>query len=80
MHMDEKTRVNVRWGNYSRSAAYGRGRLSVSFKDGFVISLRHEKDDSVKMFVESEGQIVRVIQSDTPFPQWNSSTYDKYSW
>lgn len=80
MKMDEKTKVSVKWGSYSRSASYGRGRLSLRLKDGFVVALRHMKDDSYQMSVESEGTIISVAQSDSPPSQWNDSKYDTYNW
>lgn len=80
MRMDEKTSISVKWGGYSKTGAYGRGRLSLTFKDGFVITLRHTKDDSVPMVVESEGQILRVAQLDSPPAEFKNSRYDKYNW
>lgn len=80
MRMDEKTRISVRWGSWSRSTAYGRGRLSLRFKDGFVIAIRHAKDDSVPVVVESEGSILFVRLLDSPPPKWNDSKYDRYNW
>ncbi|MFN6962338.1 MAG: hypothetical protein ACK4S4_01085 [Pyrinomonadaceae bacterium] len=80
LRMDENTNVSVRWGSYSNSKSYGRGRMTLRLKVGFIITLKHTKDDSIPMTVESEGQIELVRQLDSPPPQWNDSKYDKYNW
>ena len=59
---------------------YGRGMLSVRLKTGFIITLRHTKNDSIPMTVTSEGQIEKVEQLDSPPRQWSDSKYDKYNW
>ena len=78
--VNPKTNVSVRWGNYSTSKSYGRGMLSVRLKTGFIITLRHTKNDSIPMTVTSEGEIEKVEQLDSPPRQWSDSKYDKYNW
>lgn len=78
--MYPKSRVSVKWGSYSRSSSYGRGAFSVQLKVGFVIALRHNSDDQVRMEIECEGPINLVRQLDSPPSQWNDSKYDKYNW
>ena len=80
LRMNETTKISVKWGSWSRSGSYGRGRFSLQQKTGFIITLRHTKDDAIPMVVDSEGYIEEVKQLDSPPRQWNDSKYDKYSW
>ncbi len=78
--VNPKTKVTVNWGSYSRTENYGRGMLSIRIKLGFVIRLQHKSNDSVPLFVESEGQILRIEQLDNPPTEWSDSRFDKYTW
>lgn len=73
-----KTKVSVKWGDFSKSKSYG---TATSLKTaGVIIKLRHTKDDSVPLTVETEGTIVSINQSDSPPSEWDSANYQKDSW
>ena len=73
-----KTTVKVKWGSYSRSKSYGTATTIRTA--GIVIALRHTKDDSTPLTVETDGTVLSVNQSDSPPSEWSNGMYQKDSW
>jgi hypothetical protein len=73
-----KTTVSVKWGSFSRTKKFGTATTIRTA--GVVITLRHTKDDSVPLTVETDGRILSIQQSDSPPSQWNSGMYQKDNW
>lgn len=73
-----KTTVKVKWGSYSNSKQYGTATTIRTV--GVVIALRHTKDDSVPLTVETDGTILSIRQSDSPPSEVNSGNYQKDNW
>lgn len=76
--LPQDTNVSVRWGNWSKSGRLnpGGGRTG---KYGFVISLRHSKNDSVPITVNTDGRIVNIYQGNPP-SEWSDGNWHKASW
>jgi len=76
--LPQDTNVSIRWGNWSKSGRFnpGGGRTG---KDGFVIRLRHAKNDSVPLTVSTDGSIQNIYQGDEP-REWSNGNYHTASW
>lgn len=79
----ETTNVSVRWGGYNRSGSVSPPQVlpgrALSAK-GFVLRLRHSKNDSVTLAVETDGRIVQGPFQGNPPSQWNDGDYKQVSW
>jgi len=76
--LPQDTNVSIRWGNWNRSGRFnpGGGRTG---KYGFVIRLKHTKNDSVPLTVNTDGSIQSIYQGDEP-GEWSSGNYHTASW
>jgi hypothetical protein len=76
----QNTSVSVRWGNWNMNGTWSPGTRRTP-KDGVVISLKHSKDDSVPLTVNTSthGRIMNVYQGDPP-GEWSDGNWYKVSW
>lgn len=76
--LPQDTNVSIRWGNWSKSGRFnpGGGRTG---KYGFVISLRHTKNDSIPLTVSTDGTITSIYQGSAP-SEWSSGNYHTANW
>lgn len=72
------TNVSIKWGNWQKSGKFHPGN-SRTPKNGFVIKLRHSKNDSVPLTVNTDGRIVNIFQGDPP-GEWSDGNWHKDSW
>lgn len=76
--LPQDTNVSVRWGSWSKSGRFNPGGDTLP-KYGFVIKLRHTKNDSVPLTVSTDGRIENIYQGDPP-AEWSSGTYHIKNW
>lgn len=76
--LPQDSNISIRWGSWSKSGRFnpGGGRTG---KYGFVISLRHTKNDSIPLTVNTDGQIVNIYQGDPP-SEWSDGNWHKAGW
>lgn len=70
--------VSIRWGNWSKNGRFNPGG-GILPKLGVVIRLKHSKDDSVPLTVDTEGAIQRIFQGDPP-SEWSNGKWHTASW
>lgn len=79
----QPTQVSVSWGNWRKSATFSPPKKLLlpgsGIPEGVVIRLRHSKNDSTELTVESNGSIEYVSQG-TPPSAWNRKEYEKVNW
>lgn len=79
----QPTQVSVSWGNWQKSGNFSPPKKLLlpgsGVPEGIVIKLRHSKNDSIEMTVESNGSINYVSQGDPP-SAWNQKEYEKVNW
>lgn len=79
----QPTRVSVSWGNWQRSGTFSPPKKLLlpgsGVPEGIVIKLRHSKNDSIEMSIESNGSIEYVNQGSPP-SGWNRKEYEKGYW
>lgn len=69
--------VSIQWGNWQKSGVFRTGGRTP--KEGFVIRLRHTKNDSVPITVSTDGRIVRIYQGDAP-REWSDGLWLTANW
>ncbi|MGI8883903.1 MAG: hypothetical protein ACR2IA_06635 [Pyrinomonadaceae bacterium] len=66
----QPTNISINWGNYNRSETIKpplKGLFPGSgIPEGFVIKLRHTKNDSIELGAESDGSIQNIYQGSEP--------------
>ncbi len=79
----QPTQVSVSWGNWQKSQTFSPPKKLLlpgsGVPEGIVIKLRHTKNDSVEMTVESNGSIEYISQGGPP-SAWNQKEYERVSW
>lgn len=79
----QPTQVSVSWGNWQKSANFSPPKKLLlpgsGVPEGIVIKLRHSKNDSVEMSIESNGSIEYVSQGSAP-GAWSQKEYQQVSW
>lgn len=79
----QSTQISVAWGSYRRSEAFRPPRKLLlpnsGIPEGFVLRLKHSKNDSVALTVETDGRLQQVYQGDPP-GEWNQREYTQASW
>lgn len=79
----ETTNVSVRWGGYNRSGSVSPPQVlpgrALSAK-GFVLRLKHAKNDSVPLTVETDGRLIQGPYQGNPPAQWNDGDYRHIEW
>lgn len=79
----QRTSVSVTWGRYNRSGSVNPPQIlpgrAVAAK-GFVLKLRHTKNDSVQLTVETDGRIVQGPYQGDPPSEWNDGDYERIKW
>lgn len=77
----QPTSVNISWGNWSRNRTVNPKSfvLPNNIPEGFVIHLRHTKNDSIPIEVSTEGRIISIYQGNPP-SQWNKKGWSQENW
>lgn len=79
----ETTNVSVRWGRYNKRDSVSPPQVlpgrALSAK-GFVLRLRHTKNDSEPLTVETDGRIIQGPYQGEPPSQWNDRDYKRVEW
>jgi hypothetical protein len=79
----ETTSVSVRWGAYNRSGSVTPPQIlpgrALSAK-GFVLRLRHSKNDSVPLNLDTNGRITTGPYQGSPPAEWNNGDYRHIEW
>lgn len=79
----ETTSISVRWGGYNKSDSVRPPQIlpgrALSAK-GFILRLRHTKNDAVPLTVETNGRIIHGPYQGDPPSQWDDSDYYQVKW
>lgn len=79
----QPTQVSVNWGNWQKSDTFSPPNKLLlpgsGIPEGIVIKLRHTKNDSIEMGINTNGSIGYVSQGGPP-NEWNRKEYQKISW
>ena len=79
----QDTRVSINWGGYRRSEVIKPPKIlpgrAIAAK-GFVLKLRHTKNDSITMTVDTDGQIINGPYQGAPPREWNDRDFDRKPW
>lgn len=79
----QPTSLSVSWGAFRKSGTIrppqvGPGRAMGA--KGFVLKLRHTKNDSVALTVSTDGRIVQGPYQGGPPSEWNDGDYKRVEW
>lgn len=79
----QPTQVSINWGNWQKNDTFNPPNKLLlpgsGVPEGIVIKLRHTKNDSVEMGINSNGSIGSVSQGNPP-SEWNRKEYQKINW
>ncbi|MCA1635388.1 MAG: hypothetical protein LC802_17295 [Acidobacteria bacterium] len=79
----QRTSLSVAWGRFNRSGSVNPPQVlpgrAIAAK-GFVLKLRHTKNDSVQLTVETDGRIVQGPYQGAPPSEWNDGDYKRVEW
>lgn len=77
------TRVSVRWGGYNKTDSVSPPQVlpgrAVAAK-GFVVRLKHSKNDSVPLTIDTDGRITQGPFQGNPPGEWNNGDYRHIEW
>ncbi|MBC7929140.1 MAG: hypothetical protein H7Z38_01070 [Rubrivivax sp.] len=79
----QRTNVSVAWGRFNKSGSVNPPQVlpgrAIAAK-GFVLKLRHTKNDSVSLTVETDGRIVQGPYQGGAPSEWNDGDYKRVEW
>jgi hypothetical protein len=79
----QRTSLSVAWGRYNKSGSVNPPQVlpgrAIAAK-GFVLKLRHTKNDSVQLAVETDGRIVQGPYQGTAPSERNDGDYKRVEW
>jgi hypothetical protein len=78
-NVNHSTKVSVKWGSYSRSKSYPSMTRMTPLR-GIVIRLRHDKNDSVRLTVTTDGTVQFLEQTSRSPREWQDSNYQSEDW
>lgn len=79
----QRTSLSVSWGRYNRSDSVNPPQVlpgrAIAAK-GFVLKLRHTKNDSVPLTINTDGRITQGPYQGEPPSEWGDGDYKHVEW
>lgn len=77
----QSTNVSISWGRWSKNKTVNPKTfvLPNNIPEGFVILLRHTKNDSIPIEVNTNGKILTIYQGNPP-SQWDKKGWSQEKW
>ena len=79
----QRTNFSVTWGRYNKSGSVAPPQVlpgrAIAAR-GFVLKLRHTKNDSERLVIETDGRIVQGPYQGAAPSEWNDEDYKRVEW